>query len=198
MGVLVGFPLELAASQVNSRQLARSARPVIDEAEFSVFYQRTARPLRGYLRAASGDSVVAEDLMQEAYMRFLRSGFTSDDAKYTKNYLFRIATNLLRDRHRRKRRGEPQQLEFDENVPAREKSFEMRGDMLKMMAGLKPRDRRMLWLAYVEGASHDEIAEIMKLKAASIRSMLFRARQRLAEILRENGFSAYAAKEVES
>jgi RNA polymerase sigma-70 factor (ECF subfamily) len=55
------------------------------------------------------------------------------------------------------------------------------------MAELSPRDRQMLWLAYVEGASHREIAKALGLRAASIRSMLFRARQRLAEQLKARG-----------
>ncbi len=55
------------------------------------------------------------------------------------------------------------------------------------MAELSPRDRQMLWLAYVEGASHREIAKALGLRAASIRSMLFRARQRLAEQLKVRG-----------
>lgn len=194
----MGAHVELAATQARTHQLARSAESVIDEAEFSAFYHRTSRMLRGYLMASLGDAAATEDLMQEAYMRYLRSGFRSDDANHEKNYLFRIATNLLRDRHRKKRRGEPQQLTYDEKLQARNDGFETRADLMKIMAGLKPRDRRMLWLAYVEGASHDEIAEIMKLKSASIRSMLFRARQRLAEILKESGFSAHAAKGVES
>ena len=55
------------------------------------------------------------------------------------------------------------------------------------MADLSPRDRQMLWLAYVEGSSHTEIAAALGLRTASIRSMLFRARQRLAAQLAAKG-----------
>jgi RNA polymerase sigma-70 factor (ECF subfamily) len=41
----------------------------------------------------------------------------------------------------------------------------------------------MLWLAYAEGASHCEIAEVLGLKPGSLRVMLFRARRRLAAFL---------------
>ena len=50
----------------------------------------------------------------------------------------------------------------------------------------------MLWLAYVEGCSHKEIAGVVGLKAASVRLLLFRARQKLAALLRERGLHAGA------
>ncbi len=55
------------------------------------------------------------------------------------------------------------------------------------MARIKPRERALLWLAYAQGASHDEIGAVLGLKSASIRSMLFRARRRLLAVLRGAG-----------
>jgi RNA polymerase sigma-70 factor (ECF subfamily) len=40
-----------------------------------------------------------------------------------------------------------------------------------------------LWLAYVEGMSHAEIAEATGLRAMSVRLLLFRARRRAATLL---------------
>jgi hypothetical protein len=45
------------------------------------------------------------------------------------------------------------------------------------------RERQLLWLAYVEGASHKEIADCTGLKAGSVRLLLFRARRRLAGLI---------------
>jgi RNA polymerase sigma-70 factor (ECF subfamily) len=53
------------------------------------------------------------------------------------------------------------------------------------MARLKPRERELLWLAYAQGSSHQEIADALRLKASSIKALLFRARHRLAAVLRE-------------
>ena len=52
------------------------------------------------------------------------------------------------------------------------------------MSTLRPRDRAMLWLAYAHGSSHDEIAGVVGVKTSSVKLMLFRARQRLADRLR--------------
>ena len=51
------------------------------------------------------------------------------------------------------------------------------------MARLKPRERAMLWLAYAEGASHNEIADMLGLSRGSLKPLLFRARQKMAAIL---------------
>ena len=60
-----------------------------------------------------------------------------------------------------------------------------RVDLSRAMTRLKPRERDLLWLAYAQGSSHDEIAAALGLKTSSIKMLLFRARQRLAALLRE-------------
>src|SRR5262249_62048913 len=59
-----------------------------------------------------------------------------------------------------------------------------RADLSRAMARLKPRERDLLWLAYAHGSTHKEIAESLGLKTASIKLLLFRARRRLAALLR--------------
>jgi RNA polymerase sigma-70 factor (ECF subfamily) len=51
------------------------------------------------------------------------------------------------------------------------------------MTQLKPRERDLLWLAYAQGSSHEEIAASLGLKTGSIKGLLFRARRRLASLL---------------
>ena len=55
------------------------------------------------------------------------------------------------------------------------------------MEHLKPRERSLLWLAYAQGWSHEEIAAALGVKTASLKGMLFRARHRLAVILKNPG-----------
>jgi RNA polymerase sigma-70 factor (ECF subfamily) len=52
------------------------------------------------------------------------------------------------------------------------------------MRHLKPRERELLWLAYVEGMSHAEIAAATGLGAMSIRILLYRTRQKASTLLR--------------
>ncbi|MEA3006645.1 MAG: hypothetical protein QOI94_1914, partial [Acidobacteriaceae bacterium] len=56
-------------------------------------------------------------------------------------------------------------------------------DVRDLMQQLKPRERQLLWLAYVEGMTHSEIAKSTGLQLMSVRILLFRARRRAAELL---------------
>jgi RNA polymerase sigma factor (sigma-70 family) len=67
---------------------------------------------------------------------------------------------------------------------ARWQDLQWKMDLQRTMKELKPRERELLWLAYVEQFSHREIATMVGAKTESIRPMLARARQTLAGLLR--------------
>jgi RNA polymerase sigma-70 factor (ECF subfamily) len=166
----------------------------MDEDAFRVFYERTARPVWAYLSRMSGDAKLADDLLQEAYYRFLRANVSHESDAHRRNYLFRIATNLVRDLRRRPQIAEPLRRDggahlehVDPQSADAANGAVRRLDLARSMARLKPRERDLLWLAYAQGSSHKEIAETLGLKAASIKLLLFRARRRLAGLLREGG-----------
>src|SRR3979409_706132 len=75
----------------------------MDEESFRTFYERTARPVWSYLTRMTGDPQLSDDLLQETYYRFLRAGRAYASEAHRRNYLFRIATNLIRDGRRRPR-----------------------------------------------------------------------------------------------
>jgi RNA polymerase sigma-70 factor (ECF subfamily) len=163
---------------------------VMDEDAFRLFYDRTARPVWAYLARMTGDPRTADDLLQETYYRFLRAQIVHHSDDHRRNYLFRIATNLARDLHRRPRVDSVRMDEAADPVDpdsTRDAAGQVaeRVDLTRAMARLKPRDRSMLWLAYAQGSTHEEIAEVLGLKKGSIKLMLFRARRRLAALLRE-------------
>lgn len=179
------IPMTISLPLTEARELPVDSA-TMDEASFRCLHQRTARPLRAYLTRCCGDLALADDLLQEAYLRYLRSGFEGEDDNHRRNYLYRIATNLVRD-HFRRARPESDEIPEHDGAPGHDETMEMRSDVGGAMAELSLRDRQMLWLAYVEGSSHREIARALGLRAASIRSMLFRARHRLAEKLKARG-----------
>lgn len=153
---------------------------------FAAFYERSARPLWAYLARVSGDPALADDLLQESFIRFLTATVPEDGEVAARRYLFRIATNLLRDHWRRPRQSSiediPEEIFAAADTSAAFESQAILGPALNQM---RPRERQLLWLAYAEGYSHREIAAITGLASASIRLLLFRARRKMARLLAE-------------
>jgi RNA polymerase sigma-70 factor (ECF subfamily) len=164
----------------------------MDEDTFRAFYDRTARALWAYLSRITGSADVADDLLQETYYRFLRADAPHENDAHRRNSLFRIATNLARDGQRRDRLKHIVSLPdgTDGNGELRAAvdvagDAQRRTDLSRALARLTARERAMLWLAYAQGSSHRDIAGTLNLKAASVRLLLFRARAKLAVLLRD-------------
>jgi len=160
---------------------------VMDEDTFRAFYERTARGVWTYLARVTGDRQLADDLLQETFYRFLRAAAAHDTEAHRRNSLYRIATNLARDARRRMLIRAPFSLSCTdiERVPSSDTAgaAERIADFTRAMSYLKARERAMLWLAYAEGASHREIADVLGLRPGSLKPMLFRARRKLAALL---------------
>ncbi len=176
---------EYAIASVQAGVVAPTEELPMDSEVFASFYQRSAPGLRAYLARAGGNATLAEDLAQESYLRFLTSATVKGGEVDHRRYLYRIATNLLRDHWRRPRQtGIEDAPQIVLTAPSNLSGIESRVLLDPAMAQMRPRDRQILWLAYAEGYSHDEIAEITGLRSASIRLMLFRARRKMAKLLR--------------
>ncbi|MFC5864378.1 RNA polymerase sigma factor [Acidicapsa dinghuensis] len=161
----------------------------MDSDAFAGFYERSARGLWAYLARVSGDPALADDLVQESFVRFLtaaRSPLVEEGEIAGRRYLFRIGSNLLRDHWRRPRTTSIEEVpeEFFSTNGA-DDTYDEVAALTPALNQMKPRERQLLWLAHAEGYSHKEIAEVTGLASASIRLLLFRARHKIAKLLRE-------------
>jgi RNA polymerase sigma-70 factor (ECF subfamily) len=188
----MSYPLVILDTMMAERH-AEEALAVMGDDEFRAFYERTARPLWAYLSRLSGDPHKADDFLQEAYYRFYRASKRYESEAHRRNSLFQIATNLVRDAARRGKQYEEVPLADDgapsagappkSPSPSPETEAAMRTDVARAIQRLEPTQRELLWLAYAQGSSHEEIAEILGLSAISVRTLLLRARRKLAGIL---------------
>lgn len=187
----MSLPLVIRATATAETRDRAGAVPLMDEAEFRAFYERTARPLWAYLSRVSGSPQEADDLLQEAYYRFYRAGARHENEAHRRHSLFQIATNLVRDGARRAARRHDVPLEeadalgaeADGRAPVPDRQAAVRTDLGRALRQLDPAEREMLWLAYAQGASHREIAQMLGLRAVSIRTLLLRARRKVAALL---------------
>jgi len=182
-------PLAGVALDAHADSLAKVS-PFDDDA-FAGFYERSARPLWAYLARVSANPALADDLVQEAYLRFLTADrlpdLAAEGALAARRYLFRIGSNLLRD-HWRRPQAEPLE-DAPDAAFAQEGGADASNSRMTLgpaLSQLRPRDRQILWLAYAEGYSHREIAAATGLASASVRLLLFRARRRMARLLGAN------------
>lgn len=184
------FLLNSALSNMDGVALpAGESELEMDQDAFEALYEETARGMWAFLLRKTGDEQLAEDLLQETYYRFLRTRRTYEGSAHMRHYLFRIASNVAGDALRRRARGSATAVDESSLASNRDDGADCRRrtDLARAMTHLNPRQREALWLAYAEGSSHAEIAEILGLRTASIKPLLFRARKKLAGILRRRG-----------
>ncbi len=81
-------------------QLAASVTP----SNITVTNAYTTPRFAAYVRRVTGESATAADVVQEVFFRMLRSAPRRMDVIARRKYLYRVATNLLRDGARRDRR----------------------------------------------------------------------------------------------
>jgi RNA polymerase sigma-70 factor (ECF subfamily) len=155
----------------------------MNEGSFQSFYATTAGPLRAYVARTLGDFGQVDDIVQDTYLRLLRMDDVPDDALQLRKLAFRIASNLMADEwRRRKRTPPPPETPPEPGAPAPDPVLRL--DMTRVFNELKPQQRQLLWLSYVEGADHREIASAVGVGEASVRVLLHRAKKKLAGLLK--------------
>lgn len=176
---------------------ARSDEALMEEvragnlAAFQLLYARHSRSVFTFLLRSLGDCQIAEDLLQETFLRVFAY---RDDYRPTaafRTWLFTIARNLLIDQFRQ-RRGRPE-LESDETLEAvgasgasplqHAEARELDERLQAAVLRLPPSQREVLLLSRFAGLDHEEIARITETSPAAVRVNLHRALRRLREFL---------------
>ncbi len=152
-----------------------------DHDAFADFYHRTAAALHGYVTKVTRDRAAADDILQMAYLRLLRAP-RMDDA-HRRAYLYRTASSIMVDRWR-KLGSERRHLASQPSIESYNVHHERTMDLHHLLnEQLNGRERALLWLAYAEGFSHEEIAKILGLAEKSVKVMLFRVREKAKRLL---------------
>jgi RNA polymerase sigma-70 factor (ECF subfamily) len=134
----------------------------------------------------------AEDVVQETYMRVLRHAGKLQEIRDARVWLIRIAWNLSLDRKRRRKTFtlEDDATLFMQQLPSHDlpadkalAAAQGHARLLRMMDSLPAKERQVLLLSAMQELSTVEIAEVLKTTESTVRSRLFRARQRMRERL---------------
>jgi RNA polymerase sigma factor (sigma-70 family) len=149
----------------------------------------------------TGNPDDAFDISQEAFIRVHRSlkGFKGE-AKFS-TWIYRIVSNLCIDFNRKQKRIKQVPLENDdEDKPFKititdsrfqpERNLE-RSEIMsainRALASLSDEHREIFILRELNGLSYSEIAETKMIEVGTVKSRLFRAREKMCEALLESG-----------
>jgi RNA polymerase sigma-70 factor (ECF subfamily) len=143
----------------------------------------TAIPaLRRYARALTRDAETADDLVQDALVRALRSEhlFHGGDVR---SWLYTILTNLNRNRLRSLARR-PMVMPIEDNDAPDAAGPEAGGrDIERALAMLVDEQRTALLLVVLEGLTYREVADIQGVPIGTVMSRLARARAQIKTYL---------------
>jgi RNA polymerase sigma factor (sigma-70 family) len=151
-------------------------------------FARHHPPLERYLARLTGDPDLAADVAQEAFVRMLEHGPPADAAR---PWLFRVATNLVRDRARQTRRrkqlamGGRAMMSMSDPPASPDHAVDRvscRRLVRAALDALSEKERTAL-LMREEGFPHREIAEALGTTTGSIGTLLARAIRKAADSL---------------
>lgn len=151
---------------------------------FDELYSRYATKIYTYCSRILLDPELADDVFQETFLRFYESADSKREMTNLGAFLFKIARNLCINEKQRKHHSF---LSFEELIyPVRDKGYEKkeRVDLLEMALEMLPkRYREVLVLKEFLGMTYKEISDVLGMTLPSVRIKIYRAKQKIREIL---------------
>lgn len=191
------MPTEVA-SQVDERELLKRAR-VWDMQALEQIYDLYSPQIYRYAMRLLGNADLAEECVAETFSRFLhalRRGRGPKD--HLKAYLFRIAHNWITDLHRRSRPVEGLEeyvhLIVDSDPGPDESAHErwQQEQIRALLFQLTPEQRQVLVLRFLEGWSHQEIAQALGKPVSAVKALQRRGLAALRRLLDRKEEGTYA------
>ena len=177
-----------------------------DPSSFNMLVWRWEKPLYNFIYKYVGNATLAEDLVQDTFIRVLKSikRYTHEGSFST--WLYRIAVNLCKDHLKRKRlpmvslhdyyttgsgekiyvqdRVADENARTDDNLKAEEREELVR----RLLAGLPEEQRIVILLKEYQELTFREIAEVLEVPEGTVKSRLYHALKAMKENLERTGF----------
>jgi RNA polymerase sigma-70 factor, ECF subfamily len=155
-----------------------------EEQAFVELYKRYNRRVYAYSVKMVGSRMLAEDLFQEIFIRVAKKRDHFKQGNFAA-WLFAIARNLCLNALRDNVEHVPlEEVQDSLHTSGDESEYELSSEILRRSIDQLPHDlREVLVLRVYNGFSYNEIAEITNTKLATVKVRIFRAKQKLQEIL---------------
>jgi RNA polymerase sigma-70 factor (ECF subfamily) len=187
----------LPANEINSdADLARLAAAG-DESAFEDLVNKYSRPIIDYCRRLVGNPTVAEDLAQEAFVKFYMGLSSYDPARPLSPFLYRIAHNHCLDWLRKKKvptvplvweaeGEEPREVDAPDRTLAPDElagRHEVQEAIDEALASLPPTYRGALIMRFREGMTYEDIAAALDMPLGTVKARIHRGRKMLQQKL---------------
>ena len=162
--------------------------------DFWKIYDQHYNRVRKFILAYVKDEWVADDLIQETFIKVQKNLKSVKDPAKLSSWIFRIAYNLCHDHYRQAKRSSLNQrniqqeiVSFKEAVVQKKLEQQQMGQCVQDKMDLLPPDyRSVLILSDIMAFSHKEIAEILKISVSNVKVRIHRARKKFRAILEDH------------
>ena len=160
-----------------------------DREAFAELYGLFQKPVYNYLYRLCFNRAMAEDLLQEAFLRIWKAAPTWEPAAKVSTWIFRISHNLFLNEAARRREKplEAPEAELRADPASDLNRREVRSAVQKAIEALPEGERECLMLSEYNGFKYAEIAEILGIPVGTVKSRMFSAVQHLKEALKGLG-----------
>lgn len=185
-----------------------------DQTAFNLLVWRWEKPLFNFTYKYLGDAQLAQDLVQETFLRVLRSIRGYEHRGSFSTWLYRIAVNLCKD-HLRKRRLPMVSLHDYYTTPSGERVYvkdrvadedawsdeslaaaNLEELVRRLLAGLPDEQRVVILMKEYQALTFREISEVLDIPESTVKSRLYRGLRTLREHLEHNGITGAGSERL--
>jgi RNA polymerase sigma-70 factor (ECF subfamily) len=156
-----------------------------DSRAFGELVQRHQSQVRNFLRKMTRDIDMADDLAQDCFLHAWDKLHTYTGAGSFIGWLLKVAyTTFLQSKRRSSRYDEVLKAagrQSDTEAERHSGISEEIGDLDKLLAVLTEEERAVMILSYACGLSHREIGVAVKLPVGTVKSIIFRSKEKIRE-----------------
>lgn len=150
-----------------------------------VRYQSPVR--RFFLHQTLGDEPLSDDLAQDTFIKAWRNIGSFRAMSSFQTWLMRIAYHVFYD-YVRSRKTTSDIDNVAEPMTNGNSNPSLQMDLYHALSLLKPDERTCITLQLVDGYKIDQIAKITDMKEGTVKSILFRGKEKLTKYLKQNGY----------
>lgn len=154
-------------------------------------YRQYSREIYLYLYSFCKNKELAEDLMQDTFLKALLS--LKDQHTNMRAWLYMVARNLYFNEQKRQKRKDSYQKQIqdtfiEENVLEGILALEQKRHLYEMLMELDEKKREVLILQYYSELSQKEIAAILHMSPENVRVLAYRGKRDLKKYLEESNY----------